>query len=70
MILTSSIESPLCEITCVHQFTAYSRGTTWFASVHDHLGRTSSRRDDLESLAYMLVKLISGRLPWQEYKVC
>ncbi|KAI6668910.1 hypothetical protein NL676_003795 [Syzygium grande] len=44
------------------------RGTTWFASVHAHLGRKSSRRDDLESLAYMLVKLISGRLPWQEYK--
>ncbi|XP_056169397.1 casein kinase 1-like protein HD16 isoform X2 [Syzygium oleosum] len=44
------------------------RGTTWFASVHAHLGRTSSRRDDLESLAYMLVKFISGRLPWQEYK--
>ncbi|KAF8010159.1 hypothetical protein BT93_J0955 [Corymbia citriodora subsp. variegata] len=44
------------------------RGTTWFASVHAHLGRTSSRRDDLESLAYMLVKLISSRLPWQKYK--
>lgn len=40
-----------------------------YASVHAHLGRTASRRDDLESLAYMLVFLQRGRLPWQGYQV-
>jgi hypothetical protein len=40
-----------------------------YASVHAHLGRTGSRRDDLESLAYTLIFLLRGRLPWQGYQV-
>ncbi|PWZ30524.1 Casein kinase 1-like protein HD16 [Zea mays] len=48
---------------------SFCRGTIRYASVHAHLGCTGSRRDDLESLAYTLIFLIRGRLPWQGYQV-
>ena len=43
-------------------------GTAKYASIAAHENHEQSRKDDLEAIAYILIYLFKGKLPWQGIK--
>ena len=41
-------------------------GTLLYASVNAHKGMLLSRRDDIQSLVFMLIYMCNGELPWPQ----
>jgi serine/threonine protein kinase len=59
--------------TRTHEHLTYSQnnglvGTAYYVSINTHLGGQQSRRDDVESILYLLIRFLLGTLPWQQGK--
>lgn len=44
------------------------KGSKIFSSIWSHLGSEQSRRDDLDSIGFMMIYFLKGNLPWQNVK--
>lgn len=59
-----SIQYTLNGVHCAYTEDGNFNGSPFFCSLNTIKGMRATRRDDLESLGYVLVYLLTGKLPW------
>ncbi|KAF9111384.1 hypothetical protein BGX27_004995 [Mortierella sp. AM989] len=68
-IVDFGLAAPYCDGSGKHipnkgGCTKHKVGTARYASINIHCGREHTRRDDIESVGYLLLEFLIGTLPW------
>jgi serine/threonine protein kinase len=63
--LSKYMREPITGAHIPHRSGKHLTGTPRYASVGNHRGHEQGRKDDVESLGYVLLYLLRGALPWQ-----